>query len=176
LKRTRRVPPNVAGDEGPQVFRVYSREAQGIRKSPTGDVGLLYSGEGVEAVWVSKANERIDRRWFRYPKIDLLLVVRGRLRVEFKDDRPRPRVLGPGAFLVLPRGTACRAYRWPRSAAKPTVFVAFYRTVQKLNPKGRSAPIEQHEFGNVLRMKGGTGDTKAVPSELRARGHGGTVR
>jgi hypothetical protein len=176
VKATRRVPSNVVGDEGPQVFRVYAREAQGIRKSPTGDVGLLYSGEGVEAVWVSKANERIDRRWFRYPKIDLLLVVRGRLRVEFKDDRPRPRVLGPGAFLVLPRGTACRAYRWPRSAVKPTVFVAFYRTVQKINPKGRSAPIEQHEFGNVLRAKGGIRGTKAVASELRARGRRGTLR
>jgi hypothetical protein len=39
------------------VFRIPSREAIHIRRSPTGDVGLLYSGEGIEAVWVSKDAE-----------------------------------------------------------------------------------------------------------------------
>jgi hypothetical protein len=48
-----------------RVFRTGSRDAIDIRRTPTGDVGLLYSGEGIEAVWVSKGAERIDRSWFQ---------------------------------------------------------------------------------------------------------------
>jgi hypothetical protein len=119
--------PRRGGDSDARVFRVLLREAIRVRGSPTGDVGLLYSGEGIEAVWVSKKSEKIDRRWFRYPRIDLLAVLQGRLKVEFPPDRSPPRVLHPGDVLVLPPNTPCRAYSWPRGATKPTVFLAVYR-------------------------------------------------
>jgi len=89
-------------------------------------VGTVFSGEGIEVVWVRKAGERIDPEWFVPESVDLLTVLRGRLRVEFKDRRWRTRVLEPGDVLVLPRSTACRAYRWPRTSRAPTVFLATY--------------------------------------------------
>jgi hypothetical protein len=116
--------------EDAQVFRVMSREAVEVHRSPTGDVGLLYSGEGIEAVWVSKDAEKIDRRWFRYEHVDLITVLRGRLKVEFPKGTTPARVLDPGDVLVLPSGTRCRAYRWPRSEVAPTVFLAVYRTTR----------------------------------------------
>jgi hypothetical protein len=92
-------------------------------------VGLLHSGDGIEVVWVSKAAENIDHRWFRYPRIDVLVILQGRLRVDFREARSPSRILGPGDVLLLTAGTACRAYRWPRSAQRPTVFLAVYRKV-----------------------------------------------
>jgi len=110
-----------------RIFRVLSREAVSIHHSLTGDVGLIYSGHGIEAVWVSKVAEKIDRRWFRQHEADLLVVIRGRLRVEFPERDSATKTLGPGDVLVLPPETPCRAYRWPREARRPTVFVAVYR-------------------------------------------------
>jgi hypothetical protein len=130
--------PRIAPEGGLRIFRVLSREAVNIRHSSTGDVGLLYSGEGIEVVWVSKAAEKIDRRWFRYPPTDLIMVVRGWLRVEFRGKERSPRTLGPGDFLVLPPRTPCRAYRWPRSTAKPTVFVAVYPVLRTVKQRGNS--------------------------------------
>jgi mannose-6-phosphate isomerase-like protein (cupin superfamily) len=124
---TRRPPAIPVSGRTAQVFRIRQREALNIRRTPTGDVGLLYSGEGIEAVWVSKDAEKIDPRWFQYPRIDILAVLQGRLKVEFKGRGRRTQILGPGDVLLLPPGTACRAYRWPRSAARPTVFLAVYR-------------------------------------------------
>jgi hypothetical protein len=120
----------------PRVFRTASRDAIDIRRTPTGDVGLLYSGEGIEAVWVSKGAERIDRGWFQYPRIDVIAVLKGRLKVEFRGKTALPRVLRPGDVLVLPPRTACRAYRWPRNAARPTVFLAVYRNAEARRDPG----------------------------------------
>lgn len=137
-------PSHEAALGGARVFRILSREAVEIRSSLTGDVGLLYSGEGIEAVWVSKGAERIDRRWFRYPRTDLIVVIQGRLRVEFQGTEPKPRTLGPGDLLVLHPRTPCRAYRWPRSAGKPTIFLAVYRVLKPAKQRGnRSGPAVQ---------------------------------
>lgn len=135
---------------GARVFRAISREAIEVRRGPTGDVGLLFRGEGIEAVWVSKRAETIDRRWFQYPRIDLLAVLQGRLKVELRGERSRPRILRPGDVLVLPPNTQCRAYRWPRSVGKPTVFLAVYRRprARKKSRQSSGRPIRSPAYHN----------------------------
>lgn len=115
-------------DVGPQprVFRTTKGEADGVRKAPYGEVGLLYSDERFEVVWVSKGDEAIDPDWFFSGAVDVLIVVQGRLRVEFESPANAPQILEPGDVLVLPPETRCRAYRWPREVTTATVFVAAY--------------------------------------------------
>jgi hypothetical protein len=122
----------------PRVYRTLAAEASAVRRSPTGTVGHLYTGEGIEVVWVSKQREAIDRRWFELPSVDLLLVIQGSLQVDFEDARFATRTLRRGDFLVLPPSTRCRAYRWPRSARGSTVFLAVYPAANR-NPPGRSS-------------------------------------
>jgi len=110
----------------PRIFHVNRQDAVEIRASPFGSVGTLFSGEGIEAVWVRKENEAIDPDWFSQPMVDLLLVTQGKLKVEFERSDLAPCVLEPGDLLVLPVNTRCRAYRWPRDAAEATVFLAVY--------------------------------------------------
>lgn len=110
----------------PQVFHLLRQDAVDIRSAAAGDVGTLYQGGGIEAVWVAKQDEIIDPDWFSQRSTDLILVVQGELRVEFaQPDRP-PLVLGTGDLLVLPPNTRCRAYRWPRERAEATIFFAVY--------------------------------------------------
>jgi hypothetical protein len=110
----------------PRIFQVLRGDAIEIRQLSFGSVGKLFSGEGVEAVWVKKQNERIDPDWFAQPMVDLLLVVKGGLKMEFESADLASCVLKPGDFVVLPRKTRCRAYRWPRRAKGATLFLAFY--------------------------------------------------
>ena len=112
----------------PRVFRLAAREALDVRHSATGDVGRLFTGEGLEVVWVSKQAEEIDPEWFSLRSVDLLLVLQGRLRMEFEDPVLAPITLDPLDLVVLPANVRCRAYRWPRDAASPTVFLAVYPT------------------------------------------------
>ncbi|HXY46469.1 MAG TPA: hypothetical protein VEK13_01035 [Thermoplasmata archaeon] len=108
-----------------RILRVFRREGSRRRSSPTGEVGRIYRGTGFEVVWVYKLGEEVDSHWFSQPMVDVLVVLQGRLRVEFARHRS-PQVLGPGDVLVLPPGTKCRAYRWPRSSRRATIFVAIY--------------------------------------------------
>jgi len=127
----------------PRVFRIFQRDAEKIRKRPTGETGSIFRGSGFEVVWVSKLGESIDRRWFSLPSVDLLLVMRGRLRVEFQEPRLNSKVLKPGDLLVLPPGVKCRAYRWPRASRRATVFVAVYpipRGVRATRRRGSHRP------------------------------------
>jgi hypothetical protein len=110
------------------VFNVLRGEASQVRPTPFGDVGTVFSGQGIELVWVSKQAEPIDENWFCSDAVDLILVVQGQLKFEFESPRLPDRVLSPGEVLVLPAGERCRAYRWPRDAAEATVFVAAYPT------------------------------------------------
>ena len=110
----------------PRIYRTLRREGLNRRRSVTGEVGQLLITAGLEVVWVYKRREVIDPNWFSLPTVDVLAVVRGRLRVEFADRREPPRILGAGDVLVLPPRTRCRAYRWPRSARTATVFLAIY--------------------------------------------------
>jgi hypothetical protein len=133
--------PTVRSESGPMAPRIYrtlAAEATTVRWSPTGTVGHLYTGEGIEVVWVSKQREAIDRRWFELATVDLLLVFQGSLRVDFEDTRFPSRTLRKGDFLVLPPSTRCRAYRWPRSARGPTVFLAVYPAPSRSQP-GKSS-------------------------------------
>jgi quercetin dioxygenase-like cupin family protein len=113
---------------GPRVFRLSAGESEPPLSSRTGTVGRVVSREGLEAVLVSKKDEAIDLRWFSQPQVDLIVVLRGRLRVEFERPYLLDRILGPGDCLVLPGGVRCRAYRWPRTARGATRFLAVYPT------------------------------------------------
>lgn len=106
----------------PHVFRLLQGEALDIHHSPTGDVGRVFCGEGLEAAWVVKQQEVIDAAWFSQPSVDLLIILRGQLRVEFEQPHLASVVLGSGDLLVLPPHTRCRAYRWPQDRQDATIF------------------------------------------------------
>ncbi len=114
------------GPKAPRVFRTLHGEALETTHSSAGSVGKVFSGKGIEVVWVAKQDEAIDPGWFSQPMVDLILVVQGQLRVEFEQEDPAPLVLDPGDLLVLPPDTRCRAYRWPRTRREATVFLAVY--------------------------------------------------
>lgn len=118
---------NGAGREpAVQVMRILRGEATQVRSTPFGDVGTVFSGRGIELVWVSKCDEPVDEDWFCPDDVDLILVVQGQLKFEFASAGEPDRVLGPGDVIVLPAGERCRAYRWPRDARQATVFAAVY--------------------------------------------------
>ncbi len=111
---------------GLRVFSILRGEASHVRSTPFGDVGTVFSGQGIELVWVSKQAEPIDENWFSADGVDLILVIQGQLKVEFEPPGLPDRILGVGDVVVLPAGMRCRAYRWPRDAREATVFVAAY--------------------------------------------------
>lgn len=110
----------------PQVFHLLQGEALDIHSSPTGRVGRVFCGEGLEAVWVAKQQEVIDTAWFHQSSVDLLIILQGQLRVEFEQELRTPIVLDSGDLLVLPPHTRCRAYRWPRDRQEAAIFLAVY--------------------------------------------------
>ena len=112
--------------QGPHVFRLLQGEALDILDSPTGMVGQVFRGEGLEVVWVAKQQEAIDAAWFSQSTVDLLIILHGQLRVEFEHRLLEPLVLESGEMLVLPPHTLCRAYRWPRDQQVATIFLAVY--------------------------------------------------
>jgi uncharacterized protein YjlB len=109
-----------------RVFRVRQGEALTINETPFGSAGEIFRGEGIEAVWVSKGEEAIDPGWFSQSSVDLIVVLQGRLRVEFQSEEETDTTLEPGDVLVLPAETRCRAYRWPRESRTATKFLAVY--------------------------------------------------
>lgn len=125
------------GEPALHVFNVLRGEASQIRSTPFGDVGTVFSGQGIELAWVSKLGEPVDDSWFCSEEIDLILVVQGQLKFEFESPGQPDRVLGVGEVLVLPAGARCRAYRWPRDARDATIFVAAY-------PISRTRPDAAH--------------------------------
>ncbi len=114
----------------PDYYDLKAGEALAVSSSTYGSVGRLFRGEGLEAVWVKKEAEEIDPGWFSQSMVDLILVVQGRLKVEFEQPGIHSRVLGPGEMIILPANMRCRAYRWPRSAKKGTIFLAVYPAEQ----------------------------------------------
>jgi quercetin dioxygenase-like cupin family protein len=129
--------------QGPQVFRLLQGEALDIHDSPTGRVGRVFCGEGLEAVWVAKQQEVIDEAWFSQPTVDLLTILQGQLRVEFEQELQTSMVLGPGDLLVLPPHTRCRAYRWPRDRQEATIFLAVYPVRDEATPTTMSKTGEE---------------------------------
>ena len=126
-------------NDKPQILNILQDDALEITHSAYGRVGRLFTGEGFEAVWVKKEAEEIDPGWFIQPVVDLILVVQGKLRVEYDTPDLSPRVLAPGEMLVLPANTRCRAYRWPREAKEGTVFLAVYPVKSHLAKNGAGA-------------------------------------
>jgi uncharacterized protein YjlB len=114
------------GEQAGPVFNVLRGEAARVRSTAFGETGTVFSGSGIELVWVSKQDEAVDEDWFRSDEVDLILVVQGQLKVEFESPGRDDLVLSVGDVLVLPAGERCRAYRWPREARAATVFVAAY--------------------------------------------------
>lgn len=98
----------------------------GTRSTPYGSVCEVVSAHGLEAALVVKDGEAIDPDWFSQQTVDLIVLLRGRLRVEFEGDAPPPLTMRPGQLLAIEPGVRCRAYRWPRSSPRPTVFLAVY--------------------------------------------------
>jgi len=131
------VPIDDPGERRPRVFNVLRGEASQVRATPFGDVGTVFTGQGIELVWVSKQDEPIDEGWFSAASVDLILVLQGQLKFEFEAPDLPDRVLSAGEVLVLPGSERCRAYRWPREAREATVFVAAY-------PAGQDQPAAVH--------------------------------
>jgi uncharacterized protein YjlB len=115
----------------PQVFNILRGQASRVRSTPFGEVGTVFSGQGIEMVWVSKLAEPIDENWFSSDEADLILVVQGQLKFEFESTTQADRALRVGEVLVLPAGEQCRACQWPRASREATVSVAAYPTGQK---------------------------------------------
>ena len=118
------------------MFNVLRGEASQVRSTLFGDVGTVFSGQGIEMVWVSKLGEPIDENWFSSDEVDLILVVQGQLKFEFESAGQPDRVLSAGEVLVLPPGQRCRAYRWPRHRREATVFVAVYPAGGQVTSQG----------------------------------------
>ena len=97
------------GGPGPHVFNIRRGEARQVRSTPFGDVGTVFSGQGIEMVWVSKLAEPIDENWFSSEEVDLILVVQGQLKFEFESPSqpvPRPergRSTCPARWTDVPR-------------------------------------------------------------------------
>jgi len=108
------------------LFRSALGEADNLRETPYGRVGMLHSDENLEVVWVAKQGEPIDPGWFSASVVDVIVVLQGQLRVEFQLSNEEATVMHVGDALVLPPGFACRAYRWPRDAPDATIFLAVY--------------------------------------------------
>jgi hypothetical protein len=125
-------------DDMPKVFHTLRGDAVQTRHTPYGSVGTIFSGHEIEAVWVRKQDEEVDPGWFTQPTVDLIVVVHGRLKVEFERPDLPPCVLECGDVLVLPPNTRCRAYRWPRDATEAAVFVAVYPKKPKQGAASKS--------------------------------------
>lgn len=50
------------GGPSPEVFNVVFGQAREVQSTPSGDVGTVFSGQGIEMVWVSKLAEPIDQK------------------------------------------------------------------------------------------------------------------
>jgi hypothetical protein len=107
-----------------RVVDLLGPERPGERSTPYGSVWDVLSAHGLEAAVVVKRDEAIDPGWFSQAAVDLLVLLRGRLRVEFEGGVPPPLTMHPGQMLVIEPGIRCRAYRWPRSSPRPAVFLA----------------------------------------------------
>jgi mannose-6-phosphate isomerase-like protein (cupin superfamily) len=117
-------------DRAPRFLDVIHGDAETVRDTPYGQVGTIYSDRAIEMVWVSKQGEAIDPGWVCQDFVDLLVVLQGRLKVEFQSESSG-RIMKPGEVMVLPPRTRCRAYRWPRNATKATIFLAVYPREEK---------------------------------------------
>lgn len=104
------------------AFSVLEREAHEVTESAFGTVGTLHTGTDLNVWWVWKEREDLDPEWTIFSREDVLYVVAGTLKLEFRDVSPV--VLEAGDAFVIPAGVAFRGYRWPRDTDEPCLFVA----------------------------------------------------
>jgi hypothetical protein len=83
------------------VIDLSAREAESVRETPYGSVGIVHQGRDLKAWWIWKDAEDVDP------------VLEGR----------EPVVLAAGDAFVIPPGTHYRGYRWPRDGG-PCQFLA----------------------------------------------------
>lgn len=100
---------------------VFSRDAESVQATPYGEVGVLYEGTDLAAWWIWKDDEEVEPAPSVVDAEDLLVVVRGSLRLELAGHEPI--VLAAGDCFVIPPNTPFRGYRWPRDG-DPCLFVA----------------------------------------------------
>ena len=91
---------------------VLALDALSQEDSPYGAVGVLHAGPDLEAWWIWKDAEDVERALSVLDRDDLLYVVRGSLRLELEGSEPV--VLRAGELHVIPAGTPFRGCRWPR--------------------------------------------------------------
>lgn len=108
-----------------RAYSVSKREAIEVTPSPFGSVGELHAGSDLRAWWIYKEHEKIDPEWTIFSCEDVLFVVSGRLKLEFRDGTEV--VLETGDAFAIQAGTAFRGYRWPRDAEEPCLFIAVAR-------------------------------------------------
>lgn len=109
------------GGPGPEVFNVVLGQAREVRSTPFGDVGTVFSGQGIEMVWVSKLAEPIDQNWFSSDRVDLILVVQGQLKFEFESPGLPDRVLSAGEAQTR-RAAGGTAALFIRCTRRPAAF------------------------------------------------------
>jgi mannose-6-phosphate isomerase-like protein (cupin superfamily) len=103
------------------VGDVSARNASAVEASRFGSVGVVHSGEDLEAWWIWKDEEDLEPTFAVMDRDDLLFVIRGSLRLELESRESR--VVRAGEVFVIPAGTPFRGYRWPRDG-EPCLFLA----------------------------------------------------
>jgi mannose-6-phosphate isomerase-like protein (cupin superfamily) len=103
------------------VLDVLAQEALAIGVSRFGSVGVVHSGEDIEAWWICKDEEDLEPTLAAMDHEDLLFVIRGSLRLELEGRESC--VTRAGEVFVIPAGTPFRGYRWPRDG-EPCLFLA----------------------------------------------------
>ena len=132
-----------------RIVDLLAEERPGERSTPYGSVWDVLSADLVEAVVVVKDGEEIDPGWFSSEVVDLIVLLRGELRVEFERGVRASLTMKPGQLLVIEAGIRCRAYRWPRSSSVPAVFLAVYPrgpATSLAPPRDRHTPADQPEM------------------------------
>jgi hypothetical protein len=77
------------------TYDVLRGEGRSARRTPYGAVHELYSGGGIELVSVTKDEDEVDPAWFSQETVDLILVLQGQLRFDFRGS-DETFTLGPG--------------------------------------------------------------------------------
>jgi hypothetical protein len=75
--------PRPSGGEVPRIFHIFEDNASGARDTPFGRAGNLFRDRFLEAVWVKKRNEEIASNWFSQEVVDLIVVLKGKLKIEY---------------------------------------------------------------------------------------------
>lgn len=103
--------------------RVLEGDAHLLHESAYGTAGVVHAGLDLNVWWIRKEDDEIEPTWLVLDREDVLYVVEGQLRLEFRDEPERTCVLSAGECYVVPPDTPLRGYRYPRDGA-PCLFLA----------------------------------------------------